>query len=75
MKKTTNKRAIISIGLFASFIITPVTALLIHATHGSLISHSWLHIHVVFGVLFGVFGFLHLVYNWRTFKNYIIKKK
>ena len=42
--------------------------LLLLATHGSRFSHTWLHIHVVFGILFVVACIFHVVLNWRTLK-------
>lgn len=75
MKKKTNKRSIISIGLLISLIMIPITAILAHATHiTETTSHLWLHVHVLFGILFTVFGIFHIVYNWRALKYYIKSK-
>jgi len=44
------------------------------ATHGSRMSHIWLHIHALFGVLFVAACFCHVVLNWRVLKSYLTGK-
>lgn len=73
--KQINKRAIISTGLFISLFMLPVTAIAIHATHGSPASHTWLHLHVFFGVLFMIFGAFHTVYNRQVLKRHLLGKR
>jgi hypothetical protein len=77
MKTTEKKRnkRLISILLFFSLITVPVSAVIVHATHGTATSHIWLHIHAVFGIVFVVAGIYHVAYNWRTLKHYLIGKK
>ncbi|MDL2230756.1 DUF4405 domain-containing protein [Alistipes sp. OttesenSCG-928-L06] len=70
-RKSLNRRALMSVGLFFSLLMLPVTAVLIHATHGRPASHTWLHIHVVFGVLFMIFGAFHAVYNRKALVRYM----
>ena len=74
-KKTFNRRKVVSSILLATFIMMPVSAVIIHVTHGKAVSHLWLHLHVVFGVLFVIAGVFHVVYNWRTLKHYLTSKK
>ncbi len=74
-RKRLSKRAIISIGLLISVVMMPITAIFIHVTHGLSISHFWLHLHVLFGVIFSIFGVIHFVYNWRVLKSYIVGNK
>ncbi len=71
-QKTLNKRAVVSILLFVSLMMMPISAILIHMTHGFSISHLWLHVHVLFGILFTICGILHIVNNWRALKRYVI---
>lgn len=73
-KQKINKRAVTSIGLFITLILMPVSALIVHITHGQPSSHVWLHIHVIAGILFTVFGILHAIYNWKALKRYIFGK-
>jgi hypothetical protein len=70
-----NKRAVVSLLLLFSLIMLPVSAIIIHATHGRIISHTWLHLHAMFGLIFLIAGVFHAVYNWRALKNYLKVKK
>jgi uncharacterized membrane protein len=74
-KKTTNKRKVVSLILFATFIMLPISGVYIHATHGEATSHKWLHLHVIFGIIFTIAGIYHIVYNWRVLKHYLTGKK
>ena len=69
MKKL-NKRAVISLTLLFSLVMMPVSAVIIHLAHGTKTGHIWLHLHVIFGVIFVVAGIYHIVCNWRALKNY-----
>jgi uncharacterized membrane protein len=74
-KKTFNKRKVVTLILLVTFIMLPISGAYIHITHGEATSHTWLHIHVLFGILFVVAGIYHVVYNWRALKHYLIGKK
>jgi uncharacterized membrane protein len=74
-KKAPNKRKIVALILLATFIMLPFSGVYVHITHGAEISHKWLHIHVLFGVIFLVSGIYHIVYNWRVLKQYLLGKK
>ena len=74
-KKTTNKRKIVALILLATLIMLPISGIYVHITHGTATSHKWLHIHVLFGVIFMVVGIYHIVYNWRVLKHYLTGKK
>jgi len=73
-KKTFNKRKIVSLILLATLIMMPTSAFIVHVTHGTATSHTWLHLHTIFGVLFVVVGIYHVIYNWRTLKSYLFGK-
>jgi len=73
-KKVTNKRKIVALILLATFIMLPISGAYIHVTHGEVTSHKWLHLHVLFGVIFIVAGIFHIVYNWRVLKQYLTGK-
>ena len=75
MEKIFNKRKIVSLVLLAALIMMPVSGAYVHMTHGAAISHKWLHIHVLSGVLFMIAGIYHVVYNWKTLKQYLTGKK
>ena len=68
-----NKRGIVSLVLLLSLIMMPVSAVIVHISHGTAVSHVWLHLHVIFAVTFTVAGIYHVVYNWRTLKSYLFK--
>jgi protein-S-isoprenylcysteine O-methyltransferase Ste14 len=74
-KKTLTKRATISLTLLFSLVMMPVSGVIIHVLHGTKTSHTWLHLHVIFGVIFIVAGIYHVLFNWRAMKNYLIGKK
>ena len=73
--KTSNKRVIVSLILLVTLIMMPASAAIVHITHGTAASHTWLHIHVVFAFIFIVAGIYHVVYNRRALKNYLLGKQ
>jgi len=73
--KTLRKRAAISLILLFASIMMPVSAAIVHITHETPSSHTWLHIHVVVAVIFTVAGIFHVAYNLRTLKHYLSGKK
>ena len=76
MKKTSNKRLIVSLTLLVSLIMMPVTGIMIHLMHAKEeVSHNWLHLHVIFGVIFIIAGVYHVVINWQVLKYYLTGKK
>ena len=68
--KASNKR-IVSLILLATLIMLPVSAVILHISHGTGISHRWLHFHVLFGIIFVIAAIFHVVYNWRALKHYL----
>ena len=73
--KTFNKRKEVALILLATLIIMPVSGILVHIKHGAESSHTWLHIHVLFGIIFIVASIYHVIYNWKAFKHYLLGKK
>ena len=74
-KKTGNKRKVVSLILLSTLIMMPISGIYVHVTHGTETSHKWLHIHVLFGVIFMVVGIYHVIYNWKVLKHYLTGKK
>jgi len=70
-KKRFSQRAIVSLTLLLTTIMMPVSAWIVHATHGTALSHTWLHLHVLFGVMFIIAGVFHIIYNWRTLIHHL----
>jgi uncharacterized membrane protein len=73
--KLLNKRCVVSLILLITLIMMPASGIIVHAMHGTRISHTWLHLHTLFGVIFLIAGVFHVVYNWRVLKNYFVSKK
>jgi succinate dehydrogenase hydrophobic anchor subunit len=76
-KKTFNKRAFISSGLFISGFILPL-GWLIHFTdidNNPRLNELWMSIHNAATTLFVIFLIIHLTYNWKSLKAYITKSK
>jgi len=74
MAKTSKSlsRRIIALVLLCSFFMMFVSAVVVHASHGNTLSHTWLHLHVLSAVTFIVAGVCHVVFNWQTLKFYIL---
>ena len=73
-KKLINKRAVVSVALFVMFILLPISGKMIVAVqdnHEAM--YIWAGIHSLLGLLFAVFGIFHIVYNWKTLKQYLKK--
>ncbi|MCL2878379.1 MAG: hypothetical protein FWF13_06330 [Acidobacteria bacterium] len=73
--KTLNKRVVVSLILLVTLIMMPVSAAIIHITHGTTISHTWLHLHVLFAVTFTAAGIFHVACNRRALKYYLFGDK
>ena len=72
MKKT-NRRFIVSLILLITLIMMPLSAAIVHVTHGTAASHTWLHIHVIFAFMFTIAGGYHVAYNRRALVNYLLR--
>lgn len=73
-KKRFNKRAFTSVGMLAYFLSLPFSGLMNHYTGFSEMTverHFWMTVHDVSGILFCAFAIIHIIFNWRSIKNYI----
>jgi hypothetical protein len=68
------KRAIVSLILFISFLLLPVSAMLIDHSSPTVafIARS---IHGRLGMIFTVAAVFHIVYNWKLLKSYLFPRK
>lgn len=74
-KKSFNKRAVVSIALFAMFILLPLSGKMVLAKQNTPESmYIWGSIHALLGFLFAIFGIFHIVYNWQTLKHYLQRR-
>ena len=75
MEKKLNKRGVVSLVLLGTLIMMPVSAVIVHITHGAAISHTWLHLHVIFAFIFIIASIYHIAYNRRAVKKYLFGGK
>jgi succinate-acetate transporter protein len=61
--------------LLISFMLLPVSALATHLSHSNIGGHPWLHIHVIFSVIFVYRGFAHIIKKRKALMFYIFGKK
>jgi hypothetical protein len=86
---TRNKRSLRSLTAFVvtwAFVVLTVTGLVLyivphgrvaHWVHWSLLGlgkDQWAWVHMMFGGLFILSGALHLYYNWKPFKQYLLDR-
>ncbi len=72
--KKFNKRAFISVGLIVSAIGLPFSGLMNHYMGFEPLTtarHFWMSVHDVSGILFTIFAITHIIFNWRSIKNYL----
>lgn len=86
IKNKQSTRSLIAFLVTWSFLILTVTGIVLYIipqgrvaywTHWSLAGlekEQWSGVHMIFGGLFIITGILHLVYNWKPFKKYLMEK-
>jgi putative Mn2+ efflux pump MntP len=72
VKRKVNKRAVVSVILFITFVLMPVSGKMVQLSERDFF---WVTLHGLSGQLFMIAGVFHIVYNWKTFKQYISRKK
>ncbi|MCG8510736.1 MAG: DUF4405 domain-containing protein [Rhodospirillales bacterium] len=86
-KKSLNIRSMTTFLVTAAFLLCAVTGIVLYIVPQGrianwvdwrllgLLKDEWAQIHIVFGLLFLIFGIVHLYpYNWPTFKAYLAKR-
>lgn len=86
-KKNLNIRSMTTFLVTAAFLLCAVTGIVLYVVPQGrianwvdwqllgLLKDEWAQIHIVFGLLFLIFGVVHLYpYNWPTFKAYLAKR-
>ncbi|MDR0364411.1 MAG: DUF4405 domain-containing protein [Bacteroidales bacterium] len=71
-KRKINKRAIVSVILFITFIIMPISGKMIQISGRDVF---WITMHGLSSEIFLIAGIFHIACNWKTFKQYISRKK
>jgi hypothetical protein len=72
--KKFNKRAFITVGLFMSGSILPLSGFMNHLLGNESLTTErllWMAIHNSCGILFTIFSIWHLTLNWRPLLNYL----
>jgi len=72
--KSFKSRKVISLVLFIALIILPVTGVLIEvaeSTKNEFLLHFSTVLHALTGIIFTVYGILHVNKNWKAMKKYI----
>ncbi len=86
-KKSLNMRSTTAFLVTAAFLLCAVTGIVLFIVPQGrianwvdwrlvgLLKDEWAQVHIVFGLLFLIFGIIHLYpYNWPTFKAYLAKR-
>ncbi|MDR0732510.1 MAG: DUF4405 domain-containing protein [Dysgonamonadaceae bacterium] len=75
LKRKFNNRAVASIALFITFILLPVSGKMIQLGRGTCWGDAGLLLHSLSAMVFMIAGVFHIVFNWKSLKQYIGKKK
>jgi NAD-dependent dihydropyrimidine dehydrogenase PreA subunit len=73
-----NKRAFVSVVMFASGLALPFSGYMNHSLQFDLLStgrHFWMSVHNASALLFAIFAVLHIIYNRRALVNHIKRIK
>jgi 2-oxoglutarate ferredoxin oxidoreductase subunit delta len=76
-RKISNRRAVVSVGLFILFVLLIVSAIMIGIEEDDpqLRSHHvWAAFHTHCGIISMGFVTFHLIYNWKVFRSHLSKK-
>ncbi len=77
-KKPFNKRAFVSVAMFAAALGLPISGLMNHQMQFEPFSqtrHFWMSVHNVSAILFCLFAIMHITLNWTPLMHYIKKIK
>ena len=78
IQKPFNKRAFVSVSMFLSGMILPVSGIMNHNLQFDVLTlerHFWMSVHNMSATLFCIFAVLHVVYNWKALMNHVRKLK
>lgn len=79
-------RGLIAFVVFGAFAVMTVTGLILFVTPPGRVAYwtdwallglekaRWTAVHIVFSLLFVLAGVIHLFFNWKPFKNYLVSK-
>jgi len=74
-KKTSfNRRSFISVGMFTAALFLPISGVMNHQMQFDELTsqrHFWMSVHNTAAILFCIFIFFHLKYNWKSMISHI----
>jgi hypothetical protein len=77
-KQLMNKRALTSMFMFFSFILLPLSGILLHLSRASgevgVFEHFWMSVHNMSAFIFLITVVIHLSLNWNAMMKYIAAK-
>lgn len=85
-KRSFRPRGLVAFVVFGGFVVMTGTGLILFMTPPGRVAHwtdwallglektDWAAVHIVFSLLFVLVGLIHLVFNWKPFKNYLVNK-
>lgn len=77
---------LLAVTVFGGFVVMTATGLVLFITPPGRVAYwtdwtllgiekaGWNAVHIVFGPLFVLAGLLHLFFNWKPFKHYLVNK-
>jgi hypothetical protein len=71
LKRKFNKRAVVSVILFITFLLMPVSGKMIQLSGRDIF---WVTMHGLSGQIFMIAGVFHIVFNWKVLKQYMSGK-
>lgn len=85
-KSAFRPRGLVAFAVFGGFSVMTVTGLILFVMPPGRVAYwtnwallglekaDWTAVHVVFSLLFVLAGLIHLVFNWKPFKHYLLSK-
>lgn len=77
-QKAFSRRKFISVGLFLTFTVLVITAIVIQIFEGlenELLIHLFTLVHIFSGLAFTVLSVFHAIMNWQSMKAYVKAKQ
>jgi hypothetical protein len=77
-KRPFNRRALVSVAMFASGIILPFSGIMNHNLQFETLTmqrHFWMSLHNISAILFVIFAIIHIILNRSSLLKYIVRIK
>ena len=85
-KRKLRPRGLVAFTVFDGFAVMTITGLILFVTPSGRVAYwtnwallglekeEWTAVHIVFSLLFVLAGLIHLFFNWKPFKHYLLEK-